>query len=113
MIASQKLTRKQLEQLEQELVRERARLERALDIENASETASLGVVTRLPASEESGIALALATRSHVRYAAVVNAFARLAAGTYGTCTSCTSAIPFGRLLVMPEAASCVTCSPRL
>ncbi|GLI28198.1 DnaK suppressor protein [Agromyces rhizosphaerae] len=35
------------------------------------------------------------------------AFARLDAGTYGTCVDCGRRIPVGRLRVRPEAARCV------
>ena len=112
MIASRALTKKQLQQLEAELVRERARLERSLDIENGADAAMSGGVSRAHASEQGGVALALATRSQARYAAVVNALDRLGAGTYGICAGCSAPIPFGRLLVMPEATACVTCGPR-
>jgi DnaK suppressor protein len=112
MTASRALTKKQLHQLEAELIAERARLERSLDIQKGVETATFGGPSRVPASEEGGVALALATRSHAQYAAIVNALDRLAAGTYGACAGCSSPIPFGRLLVMPEATACVTCGPR-
>lgn len=113
MTTSRALTKKQLQQLEAELVAERARLERALDIQNGVNATTFGGPARVPASEESGVALALATRAHARYAAVVTALERLAAGTYGTCAGCSAPIPFGRLLVMPEARGCVTCGPRV
>src|SRR5687767_12812548 len=109
MIASRALTKKQLQQLEAELVGERARLQRSLDIQNGADAATFGGVSRVPASEEGGVALALVTRSHARYTAVVNALDRLAAGTYGICGGCGAPIPFGRLVVMPEATGCVTC----
>jgi DnaK suppressor protein len=112
MTASRALTKKQLQKLEAELIAERARLERSLDIQNGVDMATFGGPSRVPASEEGGVALALVTRSHARYAAVVNALDRLAAGTYGTCAGCSGPIPFGRLVVMPEATGCVTCSPR-
>lgn len=113
MAAIRELTTKQLQQLESELLRERARLERSLEVRSVSDDATDGVVTRAPASEEGGVALALATRTNARYAAVLNALSRLTAGTYGICTACNSRIPFGRLLVMPEATACVTCGPRV
>jgi len=44
-------------------------------------------------------------RSH----AISNAMHRIERGTYGSCTTCSSAIPFERLSVMPETAYCVRC----
>jgi DnaK suppressor protein len=42
------------------------------------------------------------------------ALARIAAGSYGTCTGCGRAIPAARLRLRPFAATCVACagSPR-
>jgi len=37
------------------------------------------------------------------------AYAKLAAGTFGVCEGCGSAIPLPRLRVMPAARRCVTC----
>lgn len=39
------------------------------------------------------------------------ALARLAAGTYGTCERCGSAIPEGRLEARPATRTCVGCAP--
>ncbi|MBF8189277.1 TraR/DksA family transcriptional regulator [Nonomuraea sp. K274] len=40
------------------------------------------------------------------------AFDRLAAGTYGRCVHCESAIPFERLKVRPLARTCIDCQRR-
>ena len=115
MIATRGLTTKQLREIEEELLGERARLGRAIEMQSTSDgamTVTSGFANCAPASEESGVALALASRTHARYAAIVDALARLAAGTYGVCMSCNGRIPYGRLLVMPEATRCVTCGPR-
>ncbi|MFB9890839.1 TraR/DksA family transcriptional regulator [Planobispora takensis] len=40
------------------------------------------------------------------------AFDRLAAGTYGRCTHCRTAIPFERLKVRPLARTCIDCQRR-
>ena len=52
------------------------------------------------------------TRADARYDAIIAAIARLAEGTYGTCTVCQQPIPFGRLIVMPEVTSCLGCRSR-
>ncbi len=116
MTASQQLTKKQLREVERELLAERARLERSLEIQregDAGAAATVGAMPRVATTEEGGVALALATRTHGRYAAIVDALTRLDAGTYGICVGCDGPIPFGRLLVMPEATRCITCGPRL
>lgn len=108
------LNRKQLRELEGELLRERARLERAL----ASETETNGstelgaVALRAPAAAEGGLALALETRTHARYGAILGALTRLAAGTYAICVSCSNRIPYERLIVVPETTRCVVCGSR-
>jgi DnaK suppressor protein len=116
MTATRALTTKQRQQIEAELLAERARLERSMEMQTAGDgamTVAGGFATPAPSSEEGGVALALATRTHARYAAILEALTRLAAGTYGICVSCNGRIPYGRLLVMPEAARCVACGPRL
>jgi DnaK suppressor protein len=114
MSASQELTRKQLTELEAELVAERARLERSLESQGEGDAATtLGIGPRVPTSEEGGVALALAARTHARYTAILDALSRLAAGTYGLCAQCNGPIAYGRLLVMPETTHCLTCGPRL
>ncbi|MDQ3997697.1 MAG: TraR/DksA C4-type zinc finger protein [Gemmatimonadota bacterium] len=116
MTGTRQLTTKQLQQIEQELLGERARLERSMEmqsVDDAGAPATWSVASRVPASEEGGLALALASRTQARYTAIVDALTRLAAGTYGVCVGCTGRIPYGRLLVMPEATRCVTCGPRI
>lgn len=44
---------------------------------------------------------------------VQDALARVAAGTYGICTSCGSPIPAARLDVRPFAELCVPCAEKL
>jgi len=111
MIATQELTRKQLQELEAELLAERARLERSLDLQSTGDAPTADVGPRLPATD-GGVAPALATRNQERYAAILDALTRLAAGTYGVCAGCNGGIPYGRLLAMPETTRCVACGPR-
>lgn len=106
---ARRLTRTQLRELETELKREQARLERSMSVDAGNDLASLDGATRVPGSAEGGIAMALATRVHARYQAILDALTRLADGTYGTCIRCGSSIPYGRLIALPEAARCVGC----
>jgi DnaK suppressor protein len=108
------LTRRQLTDLRADLLSERARLERSLSAElETGESTVMGFGPRALADADGGVALALETRTHARYAATLDALTRLAAGTYGICVSCKNRIPYGRLVVMPEAARCVACGARV
>ena len=102
-----RLTGAQLRDLESELLRELAALERRrLTNEQADESAEVpefavsdGASARLRASD------IVARRD-----AVTDALARLRRGAYGTCARCAAPIPFGRLLAMPDVTHCLTCS---
>ena len=113
------LTPSQLRELEAELRRERARLERSL-VGGASrdaladDAAAVGLGgPQAPQTSDAGLgpAVAFESRAHARQAAIVDALDRLERGDYGRCASCGERIPYGRLLVMPEAEHCITCGP--
>jgi RNA polymerase-binding transcription factor DksA len=78
------LDRREAAEVRAELLRERARLERA------------------PATS------AVASELH----AIAQAIARLDSGDYGLCATCGQAIPFDRLVVMPATDHCVGCGIR-
>lgn len=108
------LTRKQLRELEAELRLEHARLERRVKAASAAEagtgeSASGADVRYSAGSPDGAIGVMLGTRTELRYEAVAAALTRLEAGSYGVCVTCEKPIPYGRLLVMPEAAHCVRC----
>ena len=114
MRTSSTVTKAQLRELETELRREHDRLERALQATNeadagAGEFSSGTNGTYRPGSADGVISVMLESRTQVRYDAVVAALDRLETGTYGICAGCAQPIPFGRLLVMPEATYCVRC----
>ena len=112
MARAQILTRRQLRELEAELLSERKRLERFMDVDaymDESLSNSDGGVTTLA---EIGMSGGVQARTHTRYDSIVNALDRLASGTYGTCGGCDRPIPYDRLIVMPEALHCVACSSR-
>ena len=107
------LNRKQVRELEGELLRERARLERALASDTESNGATEpGIALRASAAAEGGLALALENRAHARYGAVLDALTRLDTGTYAVCMSCSNRIPYERLIVVPETTRCVACGSR-
>jgi DnaK suppressor protein len=112
MARAQVLSRRQLRELEAELLAERKRLERFMDVDaymDESLSDRDGGVTTLT---DGGVGGGVQARTHTRYDAIVNALDRLAAGTYGTCLGCGRLIPYGRLIVMPEAPHCIACGSR-
>lgn len=109
MTKRQTLTRAQLRELEEELRRERSRLERALDLE-AQANGWMPDSDIADAMSNGGVALQPQVRE--RYDAIVDALHRMHNGTYGTCVTCEQPIPYGRLVVMPETTRCVSCPPR-
>jgi len=86
------LSRRQLSQLRTELEQERRWL--------------MGTTSRqwLGAPVESG-----PPRMQSRLNQVLEALERIDNGTYGVCVRCRGAIPFERLEVIPETATCVGC----
>jgi RNA polymerase-binding transcription factor DksA len=104
------LSQRQLRELEAELLSERKRLERSLEIDTyMDESLSSGGITTLT---DPGVGSGVQTRTHARYDAIVSALDRFAAGSYGRCAGCDRPIPYGRLIVMPEALHCIACSSR-
>jgi DnaK suppressor protein len=102
------LTIAQLRELESELRRELGALDRRLASERQAESAESPVVDA-PGST----ATRRASDTGARRDLVAAALSRLAAGEYGVCSRCSEPIPYGRLLVMPEATHCLACSGRL
>lgn len=111
MNAARHLTRAQLRDLEDELRSERARLQRSIATRMEADDAppATAGVLRNGAQTRGGLAVALETRIFDRHEMIDSALRRLQEGTYGLCVSCHNPIPYGRLLVMPEATHCVSC----
>lgn len=105
------LTGAQLKELERELRRERAKLERTLSSLSGAATPLLArqeAFKTLP-DTDSGLPMMLESRTLGRYDTLVEALRRLEAGTYGQCIGCDQPIPYGRLAVMPETTYCLAC----
>lgn len=109
MTRSHDLTPAQLRDLEAELRYDLARLERASAPESASSIDAFSIDSVSAAHAHGGVALALEGRARTRRAEVMDALDRLANGDYGICVRCQSGIPYGRLMIMPEAAYCKSC----
>ena len=103
------LTPAQLRDLEAELRYDLTRLERASISQSAPTRDPILDDTTGATDAHGGLALALESRARTRHAQVLEALDRLANGTYGICVSCQRAIPYGRLMVMPETSYCRSC----
>jgi len=112
MAREQILSRRQLRELEAELISERKRLERLMDVDAYMDESLSNGDGGIATVRETGVGGGVQTRTHARYDAIANALDRLATGSYGTCAGCDRPIPYGRLIVMPEALHCVACSSR-
>jgi DnaK suppressor protein len=98
----------QRRELESELRRELATLDRRLASERQTESAE----PRALAAHDAAAAALRASDTSERRDLLATALARLTSGEYGSCSRCGEPIPFGRLLVMPEAIHCLACSAR-
>jgi DnaK suppressor protein len=103
-----RLTAAQRRELEAELRRELVALERRIVSERQAESVEMHVTT----AHDVAVAMRGASSTIERRDAVAGALARLASGAYGVCSRCGEPIPYGRLLVMPEATHCLSCSGR-
>jgi DnaK suppressor protein len=115
----QVLTPTQLAELREELERELAQLERSLQMSQeaarpvALDQTAVGRLSRMDAIASQHMTKELQQRQESREGQILDALRRMASGSYdGRCTKCGAPIPFGRLLVMPEARTCAPCGGR-
>lgn len=73
---------------------------------------TVGRLSRMDAMQSQAMQQQLHERELGRLGSLESALRRIDEGTFGTCTACASAIPFGRLLVLPEARTCAVCGLR-
>jgi RNA polymerase-binding transcription factor DksA len=70
---------------------------------------AVGRLSRMSSMQSQGMAKGLREREAVRLALLLEAERRLASGTYGVCTHCAAEIVYERLVIFPEAATCMSC----
>ncbi|MEX2182162.1 MAG: TraR/DksA C4-type zinc finger protein [Gemmatimonadaceae bacterium] len=110
------LTPSQLAELRAELETELGRLRRSMRISEATagpvalDQTAVGRLSRMDAIQSQAMQKGLHERELGRLGALESAVRRLDDGTFGFCDGCGVPIPFGRLLVMPEARHCTACS---
>jgi DnaK suppressor protein len=71
---------------------------------------SLGRLTRLEAMQEQQVSRHMLKESNIRRNKLRYALGKIDAPEYGICIECEEAIPFERLLLMPETSKCVVCA---
>ena len=70
---------------------------------------AVGRLSRMDSLQNQGMTRNLHAREQAKLAKIGAALDRLSADTYGSCTLCGADLPYGRLLVFPEAESCSAC----
>ncbi len=70
---------------------------------------SMGRLSRMDAMASQAMSKALHGREQALELRITEALQRLDEGSYGRCRSCGAPLPYGRLLVMPEARRCAGC----
>jgi DnaK suppressor protein len=70
---------------------------------------AVGRLSRMDALMNQGLAQGSDARTVKELALVEEALARIEAGTYGFCQTCTHPIPYDRLAVLPETRNCTRC----
>ena len=98
----------QLREIEADIHSELARIERSLELATAPVDGAFPRTT--PAFGADGeLTATLTERAHARFMELTDALQRIEKGRYGVCGNCGSDIPYGRLLVVPEATHCLEC----
>ena len=109
------LSSEQTAELRRVLERELASLQRSMAISSEAlkpvelDQTAVGRLSRMDSLQNQGMTRNLHEREQAKLAKVQAALARIEGGTFGTCIVCESPLPYGRLLVFPEAESCARC----
>lgn len=105
----------QLAELRAELEAALARLARSMRISDEAakpvelDQTAVGRLSRMDSLQSQSMAKSLRDRERVQLALIREALTRFDEGRYGLCTACGTEIPFGRLAIFPEAATCQAC----
>lgn len=109
------LTAEQVSELRSELLRLLERLERSMKVTGEAmapvqlDQTTVGRLSRIDSIQSQEMAKSLQEREQIQLAQIHDALRRMEEGTYGVCARCGAAIPFGRLLVVPESPTCAEC----
>lgn len=109
------LTPEKIDELRGELERQLERLERSMRVTDEAmepvelDQTAVGRLSRIDSLQNQGLTRNLQERERVKLALIQGALRRMEEGTYGLCVACGTALPFGRLYVVPEAPGCASC----
>ena len=112
--AHPQLTKAQLQELQDILETERARLTRSLDRAKRDgpvqlDQQAVGRLSRMDALMNEGLAQGSMSRAREEVGLIERALERIEDGSYGVCQTCGEAIEVGRLMAIPEALHCAGC----
>ncbi len=112
--AHPQLTKTQLQELQDILETERARLTRSLDRAKRDGPVQLdqqvvGRLSRMDALMNEGLAQGSMSRAREEVGLIERALERIEDGSYGSCQTCGEAIEVGRLMAIPETLHCTRC----
>ncbi|WP_319228142.1 TraR/DksA C4-type zinc finger protein [Draconibacterium orientale] len=89
----------------EKLIQEYAELTKPISPENA-----IGRISRMDAINNKSITEATLRKAKEKLEKLKFALARVDDDDFGRCISCKKPIPLGRILIMPQARTCVKCS---
>lgn len=109
------LTAEQLRELEEELESQLLRLERSMRVTEEGlrpvelDHTAVGRLSRIDELQNQALTKNLREREETKLGGLLQALRRIEAGTYGRCAECNVPIPFERLAIFPETATCMDC----
>jgi len=112
MRSTEAISSGQVRELEADIREELARIERSLAREADGEAVvSDGAAIRVASglASDGGLSVTLNGRAHARLVELTEALRRIEDGRYGLCGHCGEQIAYGRLMVVPEATTCLVC----
>ena len=109
------LTTSEVAGLRAEIEASLARLGRSMRVSDEAvkpvelDQTAVGRLSRMDSLQSQSMAKSLQERERVKLALIQEALRRMDDGSYGVCTECSTEIPFGRLAIFPETATCQRC----
>lgn len=110
------LSTAELQALRGEIERQLERLERSMRVTDEGlkpvelNPAAVGRLSRIDELQNQALLKNLHEREQIKLGGLLKALRRMEKGVYGRCVECGGEIPVDRLLVFPEASTCVGCS---
>ncbi len=89
----------------EKLIREYTELTKPVEPENA-----IGRISRMDAINNKSVTEATLRKAKDKVGKLKFALSRVDDDDFGRCISCKKPIPLGRILIMPQARTCVSCS---